>query len=208
MAESSTSGSETIGTGEGGIAPMPGLEASWRSLEIAGGIIAVLGLLGILCPYVTSVSISLLLGGALVVGGLVHVAHAFRARGWRGFAGQAALAIVYSFAGLSLLANPVLGLTTLTLLLIAYLLLSGVVEAVIGLQIRGDPKWGWVLASGVVSIVLGVLLLAGFPSTAAWALGLFFGISLLSTGVSMIVVGRGVHRLVEAMESEAGAAGG
>jgi len=201
MAESSVTERETI-------APMPGLEASYRSLEVAGGIIAVLGILGIIFPYVTGISISLLLGGALVVGGLVHVAHAFRARGWKGFAGQAALAIVYSFAGLSLLANPVLGLTTLTLLLIVYFLLSGVVEAVVGLQIRGDPGWGWVTTSGVLSVLLGLLLLVGFPATADWALGLLFGISLLSTGVSMVVVGRGVHRMVTSMEPGSGAARG
>ena len=179
---------------------MPGLEASWRSLEIAGVIIALLGVLGILFPFVTGVSISLLLGATLVVGSLVHVAHAFRARGWKGFAGQTVLAIVYAFAGLSLLVNPVLGLVTLTLLLIAYLLVSGAVEAAVGLQIRGSPGWGWTVASGALSVILGVLLWLGFPATAAWALGLLFGISLVSTGISMFAIGRGAHKRVESGE--------
>ena len=71
-------------------------------------------------------------GATPVVGSLVHIAHAFRARGWKGFVGQTVLAIVYAFAGLSLLMTPVLGLVTLTLLLIAFLLVSGVVEAAVG----------------------------------------------------------------------------
>ena len=66
---------------------------------------------------------------------------------------------------------------------------------------------GLVVASGVVSIVLGVLLLAGFPGTAAWALGLVFGISLLSTGVSTVMVGSGVHRQVAALEFGSESAG-
>lgn len=180
---------------------MPGLEASWRSLEVAGIVIALLGVLGILFPYVTGISISLLLGGVLVVGALIHVAHAFRARGWKGFAWQAILAIVYAFAGISLLANPVLGLATLTILLIAYFLVSGIVETVMGLQLRGEPSWGWVVASGVLSIVLAGLLWAGFPSTAAWAVGLLFGISLLSTGISMYSVGRSAKKQYAAGEA-------
>lgn len=188
-------------TGGGTIASNPGLETSWRSLEIAGVIIAVLGVLGIFFPFVTGISVSLLLGGLLVVGGLVHIAHAFRARGWKGFIGEAILAIVYTFAGLTLLTNPVLGLTTLTLLLIAYFLLSGVVEAVIGFQIRGDPGWVWSVASGALSLVLGVLLWLGFPGTAAWAIGLLFGINLLSTGLAMFVIARGAHKQVTAGET-------
>jgi len=189
VAESDATGSEPT-------VPMPGLEASWRALEIAGAVIALLGVLGILFPFVTGLSISLLLGGLLVVGGLVHIAHAFRARGWKGFAGQALLAVVYTLAGLSLLANPVLGLTTLTLLLIVYFVLSGLVEAVIGLQIRDSSGWAWAVASGVLSVVLGGLLWLGFPGTAAWALGLVFGINLLSTGLSMFVIARNAHKLV------------
>ncbi|MFB6171847.1 MAG: HdeD family acid-resistance protein [Haloarculaceae archaeon] len=179
----------------------PGLAESWRSLEVAGVVIALLGVLGIFFPFVTGLSISLLLGATLVVGALVHVAHAFRARGWKGFVGQALLAVVYAFAGISLLANPVLGLATLTLLLIAYFLVSGVVEVAVGLQIRGDPGWAWVVVSGALSVILAGLLWIGFPSTAAWALGLLFGISLLSTGLSMFAMGRSVHKMVSSDET-------
>ena len=172
----------------------PDVQDSWRELEIGGVVIALLGVLAILFPFVTGVSLSILLGALLVLGALVHVAHAFRAPGWKGFVGQVLLAIVYAFAGISLLANPVLGLATLTLLLITYLVVSGIVETAVGLRVRDQPAWGWIVLSGVLSIVLGVLLWLGFPSTAAWALGLVVGINLLSTGISMFMLGRGVHK--------------
>lgn len=190
-----------MSTGEttraGPVESIPGLETSWRSLEVGGAIIALTGVLAILFPFVTGISVSILLGALLVVGGLVHVAHAFRARGWTGFFSQVLLAIIYAFAGVSLLANPVLGLVTLTILLIAYLVLSGVVEIVMGVGFRGNDGWAWVVVSGVVSIVLAVLLWAGFFTVVAWALGVIVGIHLLSTGVSMIVVARRVRRDLE-----------
>lgn len=188
----------------GSIAMTPGLEASWRSLEVGGAIVALLGILAILFPFATGVSISILLGGLLVVGGFVHVAHAFRARGWKGFGWQAFLALIYAFAGMSLLANPVLGLTTLTLLLVVYFLTSGIVEVAMGLEIRGEPNWAWVAGSGVLSILLGVLLLGGFPGTAAWAVGLLLGVDLLGTGISMVMVGRGVHHQLTSQMASVG----
>ncbi|SFS00454.1 Uncharacterized membrane protein HdeD, DUF308 family [Halomicrobium zhouii] len=199
MEESTVYGSRTDGES------MPGLETSWRSLEVGGILIVLLGLLAVVFPLVAGVSISLVLGGLLVVGGLVHVAHAFRARGWAGFAGQVLLAVVYVFAGISLLANPLLGLTTLTLLLIAYLLISGLVEVGVGLRLRGQPRWTLLLASGLLSVALGVILIAGFPSTAAWVVGLYVGINLIATGVSMVLMGRQVQREVTAV---GGASGG
>lgn len=189
-------------TGSGRVESIPGLETSWRSLEVGGVIIALTGLLAILFPFVTGISVSILLGALLVVGGLVHVAHAFRARGWTGFLSQVLLAIVYAFAGVSLLANPLLGLVTLTILLVGYLLLSGVVEVVMGVGFRGNDGWVWVVASGVVSIALAALLWAGFFNVVAWALGFVLGIHLLSTGISMIVVARRVRRDLERPRTE------
>jgi len=178
-----------------------------RGFVVGGVLIALLGLLALLAPFLTGIALSVLLGGALVVGALVHLAAAFSAGSATGVVWQVLLGVVYGVAGISVLTNPIFGLTTLTLLLVAYFLISGVVETVVGFQIRGDPNWGWVVGSGVLSVLLGVLLLAGFPGTAAWALGLVFGVSLLSTGASMYMVGRGVHRLVESRDAGAGAAG-
>ncbi|QLG26487.1 HdeD family acid-resistance protein [Halorarum halophilum] len=188
--------------GSQSVESIPGLETSWRSLEVGGAIIAVLGLLAILFPFVTGISVSILLGALLVVGGLVHIAHAFRARGWAGFFSQVLLAIVYAFAGVSLLANPVLGLVTLTILLVVYLFLSGIAEVVMGVGFRGNDGWVWVVASGVVSIALAALLWAGFFNVVAWALGFILGVHLLTTGISMIVVARRVRQELERPSAE------
>lgn len=164
------------------------LRQNWRSLLIGGTIIAILGVLAMLTPFATGVALSILLGALFVVGALVHVAHAFSAQGWTGAVWEGILALVYGLAGIALLANPVVGLATLTVLLIAYFVASGAVEIVMGLRLRDQPRWLWLLVSGSLSLVLAVLLWLGFPSTAAWAVGFLVGLNLLSTGLTMIGV--------------------
>lgn len=178
------------------------LRYSWRYLLGAGVLLAALGVLAAFTPLVTGVALSLLLGAFLVVGGLVHAAHAVSAWGWAGSLWQVVLAVVYAVAGVSLLANPVYGLTTLTILLIAYFAIEGVVEAVMGLRLRPEPRWGWMTASGVVSLLLAGLLWAGFPSTALWAVGLLFGVNLLSTGLSLVAIAMVGRKVTSTNEEE------
>jgi uncharacterized membrane protein HdeD (DUF308 family) len=172
----------------------------------AGVVLAVLGLLAILAPFVTGVALSILLGALLVVGSLVNVAHAFSARGWTASLWQIVLAVVYAVAGVALLVNPVVGLATLTILLIAFFLVEGVVEIVMGLRMRGEARWGWVVASGAISLLLAGLLWAGFPSSALWAVGLLFGVHLLTTGISLVAVAMmGRKAMATGEEERAGA---
>ncbi|SEW03073.1 HdeD family acid-resistance protein [Natrinema salifodinae] len=164
------------------------LENGWRMLALAGAAVGVLGLLAIALPVATGLSISIALGILLVVGGIVHGVHAFAARGWRGSAWQLALAIVSVVAGLAVLAAPVVALVTLTLALVAYLIVDGVAELWTAMRLAGTPGRTSIAVSGVASIVLAALLWAGFPADAIWAIGLLVGVNLLVTGLSMVAV--------------------
>ncbi|MFO7926079.1 MAG: HdeD family acid-resistance protein [Halobacteriota archaeon] len=163
-----------------------------RRAVVGGIVIALLGVLAIMFPFVTGLSLSILLGGVLVIGALVHAAHAFgreRSRGSRLL--QAVLGVLYGVAGISLLVNPVFGLVTLTLLVVAFLFLDGIVEIAWAVRVRGQQHWVWLLVSGVISLVAAGLLWMGLPSTAIWAVGFLFGVNLLATGIAMAVYGRG-----------------
>ncbi|WP_158059211.1 HdeD family acid-resistance protein [Halorussus halophilus] len=164
---------------------------SARAATAAGVVIAVLGLLAIVFPFVTGISLSILLGAVLVIGALVHVANAFSAGTLGNVLWQVVLAVLYGFAGITFIANPTVGLTTLTILAIAFFLVDGAVELVWGFQSRGQPGWTWLLVSGAISLLLAGLIWVGFPSSALWAIGVLFGVNLLVTGVSMVMVGRG-----------------
>ncbi|AGB15528.1 hypothetical protein Halru_0907 [Halovivax ruber XH-70] len=171
------------------------IETNWRPLAIAGGLIAVLGLIAAALPFGTGIALAYVLGAALLVGGVVHAGHAFTTDGWAGSLWQAALAGVTIVAGLLILANPLIGLASLTLLAIAYLLVDGLTEVVASLRMGSGSGRGWVAASGVLSLVLAGLLWAGFPVDAVWVVGVLVGASLFVTGVSMIAVAYGTRRM-------------
>lgn len=184
------------------------LGAGWRTLMGVGVVLGLLGLLAILFPFVTGVSLSILLGIVLVGGAVVHAVNVFRVSGWTGRLWQLILTIIYAVAGFSLIINPVIGLTTLTILLVAYLLVNGLAEIVMGASLRGEGGWGWLVASGVVSLALAWLLWIGWPANAAWAVGLLVGVSLLTSGIAMIGVAWRGRKAVESMApAEAGASG-
>lgn len=179
----------------GGDVPQAGLAAvtrdSGRTLVGVGIVLSILGLLAIVFPFYTGLSLSILLGALLVVGAFLHVANAFSAPGWIGSVVQAVLAVVYVIAGIALLANPTVGLVTLTLLVLAYFVVEGVALIGMGIALRSERNWVWSVLSGGLSLVLAALIWLGLPSSAAWAVGLLFGVNLMSTGIAMVMLGWG-----------------
>lgn len=184
------------------------LEKGWKTLVISGGVVALLGLLAVMFPLVTGVAVTYIVGGLLVASGIVHGGHAFTARGWSGRFWQLALAVVSVIAGLVLLVNPIVGLASLTLLVIAYLIVDGATELGVSYRMESGSGRGWIAGSGALSLILAVFLLAGFPADAAWAIGLLVGVSLLVTGLSMIAVAYGGRQFEDDTKARLGASRG
>ena len=92
--------------------------------------------------------------------------------------------------GSLLLARPVSGAYSLTLVLIAFFIIEGVASIMFALEHKRElsGRWGWMLASGVVDLLLALMILAGLPSTAAWALGLLVGINMVFGGAALIAM--------------------
>lgn len=159
-----------------------------RTLALAGVVIVAIGLLAIALPFATGIALTTLVGVLLLLGGIVHAGHAITADTWKGSLWQVALAIVTIGAGIVLLVQPIVGLLSLTLLVIVYLFADGIVELGTSLRMERGSGRSWVAASGVLSFVLAGVLWAGFPTTAVWLVGVVVGISLLTTGLSMVAV--------------------
>ncbi len=155
---------------------------------VGGVLLAILGLLALFTPFITGLALSILLGAALVVGALVHVAAAFSAGSALNVVWQAVLGVVYGLVGISILTNPLLGLTTLTVLVIGFFAVEGVVQLI--WAVTGSGSSLWLGLSGAVSLLLAGMLLVGFPVSALWAVGVLFGVDLLVTGISMAMHGR------------------
>ena len=93
-------------------------------------------------------------------------------------------------AGIVLLVSPLRAAVTLTLLLIVFFTVEGIITIMYAFEHKKElsGRWGWMLASGIVDLILAAIILAGLPGTAAWAIGLLVGINMLFGGTSMIVM--------------------
>ncbi|HET7756630.1 MAG TPA: HdeD family acid-resistance protein [Steroidobacteraceae bacterium] len=162
-----------------------------RVLFLAEGIaLVILGLLAVMAPAVASVAATVFFGWILLVSGVAGLLTTLRGRQVPGFAWSLLSAVVGIVAGLLLLGWPLQGTLSLTAVLIAFLWVEGIVTIMYALEHRDalSGRWGWMLASGILDVGLGVLILAGLPGTALWALGLIVGINLLFGGWALILM--------------------
>ena len=155
----------------------------WYLLQ--GVLMIVAGILALVYPLVASVAMVFLLGWILIISGVLQGIGLIGARDvphyWLSLI-SAVLAIVI---GLLLLRQPDSGLLVMTVLLIVYFMVEGISKVIFALTIRPFPNWGWVLASGIVGIVLAVYLWANMPVSSEWVLGVLLGILLVSEGVAL-----------------------
>ena len=164
------------------------MERNWGWLLALGIGLIVLGLLDIAVPMIATLAIGIFLGWLLLIGGVAQILHAFSARGWQGFALHLLGGVVYLLAGGWMILNPLQGALALTLMLAAFLLIQGIFQIVLALRIRPARGWGWPLASGLVTVLLAVLIYAGWPGSALWVIGLLVGIHLLMSGLSLTML--------------------
>ncbi len=165
---------------------------------IGFGVLTVIaGVFAIVAPLGSGLGITIFIGLALVIGGGARIIAAFGADSF----GQGALAFIGGLlgavAGVILATRPGLGLATLTLLIGSYLLVDGIASAVLAFRVRPDQGWGWILFSGIITVLLGILLLAEWPISGTWALGTLVGVNLLFSGFAMISIGSAARRLTK-----------
>ena len=162
----------------------------WGLFLFEGIVLVLLGVLALIVPTLASFAATIFFGWILLISGVLGLITSIRARHAPGFLWSLLSAIVGIAAGVLLLGWPLQGTFSLTAVLIAFLLVEGIVSIVYALEHRRSHsgRWGWVLASGLLDVLLGVILFAGLPGTAFWALGLLLGINLVFGGWSLIAM--------------------
>jgi uncharacterized membrane protein HdeD (DUF308 family) len=164
------------------------LRDHWMLFLIEGIVLVVLGFAAIALPVIATLAVAIFLGWLFLISGVVGLVTTFMMRNAPGFWWSLLSAVLALGAGLILLAWPVSGAVSLTLVLIVFFLIEGVASIMLALQHRESPRWGWLLMSGIVDLILAAMILIGLPGTAAWALGLLVGINMMFGGVSLIAM--------------------
>jgi uncharacterized membrane protein HdeD (DUF308 family) len=152
------------------------------------------GVLALIYPLLSTLAVTLMAGWAFIVLGIVEIIHSFRVTGWGGFLWALGLGVLTLLVGLSVVFNPLAGMVSLTILIAAFFLAMGVVKVMYALKLRPLSGWGWVIFSGIVSIVLGVMIMAGLPQSSLQVLGILLGIELISNGVLYGFIAAGLRR--------------
>lgn len=162
----------------------------WVLFLIEGIVLIVLGVLAIIVPVVATIASAILIGWLFLISGVVGLITTFWARHAPGFSWSLLSAILGIAAGVGLLAWPVSGAISLTLLLIVFFIIEGVASIMYALEHKRElsGRWSWMLTSGIIDLILAAIILAGLPGTAAWALGLLVGVNMLFGGSAMVAM--------------------
>jgi uncharacterized membrane protein HdeD (DUF308 family) len=165
-----------------------GLSRSWKALMFVGVAAIALGCIAILVPAVAAVGTAIFIGWLLLFVGIVLVAASFSAHSVGTFALRMLWAVLTVIVGLWLIVEPHNGTLTLTFVLGVYFLFMGLTRTVIAFIARGEPNAGLLGLSGVAGLLVGILILAKWPESSDWAIGLLVGIDLIFIGWTLTSV--------------------
>ena len=166
----------------------------WKRFLVQGLILELLGIIAFAMPLLGSLAINFLVGWLFILGGVVRLVPLVRARHLPGYWWSVFAAVLAIIVGAFLIAAPLHGLLSLTLLLMILFLIEGVAAIVSALDFRHHARcWGWLLFRGVVDLILVALILIGWPGSAAWAIGVLAGVNLFLMGLTLVMIAVGVR---------------
>ena len=168
----------------------------WKLFLSQGILMLILGMLAVALPNISTLEIELLVGWLLIVGGFFRAATIFGKRHMPGFWWSLLSAVLAVALGTILIARPLQGVITLTIVMTVFFVIEGVAAVLIALEYRRYLRnWSWTLLSGLINLVLAYLIWNGWPSTATWVIGLYVGINLIFLGVQLIMTANAARGL-------------
>jgi uncharacterized membrane protein HdeD (DUF308 family) len=166
------------------------LHEHWVFYLVEGIVLIVLGTIAIVIPPLATLAVTILFGWLFLVSGAIGLVTTFWMRHAPGFWWSLVSAVLAIVVGVLLLGTPVTGAVSLTLVLVAFFIIEGAASIMFALDHKREMsgRWGWMLLSGIVDLVLAAMIFAGLPSTAAWAIGLLVGINMVFGGVALVAM--------------------
>ena len=188
-------------TNTSGTVADPQARSDTAPLRAKSGWIIALGVVYLIAGFIALGSVAmatfasvLVVGVMMIIAGVAEVFSAFQIKSWGKFLLWVLLGVLYIVAGFVTFENPLLAAVLLTLILGASLVASGIMRIFLGFSMKRETPWIWVVLSGVITLLLGLLILARWPVSSLYILGLFLGIDLIMAGAGWIGIGLGLRR--------------
>jgi uncharacterized membrane protein HdeD (DUF308 family) len=170
------------------------IRSSWVWFLVLGILSVILGLGCIVFNVSATFATVMVFGWVLLFSGVTALVEAFRAGTGRGFFLYLLTAVFRGVTGYMLIRYPLMGAEAFTLVLASFFIAGGVLRA-IGSAVTKFPRWAWAAFSGVLSALLGVMLLAQMPVSGLWFIGFAIGVDLISAGIAEIGLATAIHSL-------------
>lgn len=177
-------------------------------LMILGILTVLFGFFAMMTPLMTGVAIAMMIGFLLIFAGVARTVFAFKAKSWGTGILVFLLGLLTLVAGFYMVTRPGVALTALTLFLAAYFVVDGIFEIIEAFDFKPIDGWGWMLFSGIVSIILGIMIWRRWPASSAVVIGILIGIKLIFAGTAMAAMGWAGRRVSGKVEGAVEAASG
>ncbi len=174
------------------------LAMNWGWLLALGIIQLVLGIIGLAMTVSLTVATILVYGILLLIAGGAQIVQSFSAKGWRSILLHVAIAVLYVIIGLVIIYNPLVASLAVTLAIGFLFTITGVIRGIMAFQMKNSKNWGWYLLSAAASIILGLLIVTQWPTSALWVIGLFVALELIFNGWASIMLAITAHDLSKA----------
>jgi uncharacterized membrane protein HdeD (DUF308 family) len=162
-----------------------------------GVLLIVFGVMAISSPMIAAVAVNVVISWLIVLAGVVHLAVAFHRREVCSMIWRSLVGLAYIFFGVYLIAHPVIGVASLTLVLASLFLIEGILDIALYFQARAIPGSSWMLIDGIITLLLGLMIYAQWPSSSAWAIGTLVGVSLIISGVTRLMLSLAVRKTAD-----------
>lgn len=167
-----------------------------------GVLILILGVFALLLPAIAALAATFTLAWLALLIGVLQLIHAYQTRHEQGVVWKVLSGLLNLAVGVLLLIYPLEGVLAITLVLGALIFSVGVAEIILAFRLRPHAGWGWVLAMGILSVLVGMLIAIGWPANSFWVLGFYVGISMVSGGIWRIALSLILRRTADTQPSQ------
>lgn len=176
------------------------IKSNAKTAKWMGILLLIAGICALLSPLAAGISVTLIIGALLLLGGFSQLVLVFQAGSIGEGLLMALIGVLWIIAGGYSLSQPASALGAMTLFLAAYFIASGIIESIGAFGARPAQGWGWLLFSGIVSVVLGVMIWRQFPLSGVWAVGVLVGVRMVMTGSALLAIGSAAKEVAKAAE--------
>ncbi len=163
-----------------------------------GILLIVFGMVAIGSPALAAVAVNAVIAWLIVLSGVVHIVLAFQSHGAGSVIWKLLVGVAYVAFGAYLIVHPLMGVVALTLMLASLFLIEGILDIILFFKMRPLQGSSWILFDGVITLLLGVMIYAQWPSSSFWAIGILVGVSMIMSGVSRIMLSLAVRKVTSA----------